>query len=92
MTVSETSTSPPPKSNTVAKKVSPLFAHRNYLFIVYYRSGEEGRDRGEGGMSKNEPGRKVTDQNKLVSLDTFANSRLKERHKWIVVDCYLEDR
>ena len=29
-------------------------------------------------MSKNEPGRKVSDQNKLVSLDTFANSVEKE--------------
>ena len=29
-------------------------------------------------MSKNEPGRKVSDQNKLVSLVTFANSVEKE--------------
>ena len=42
---------------------------------------EEGR--GEGGMSKNEPGRKVSDQNKLVSLDTFANFGQKGGPKWL---------
>ena len=42
------------------KRVSPVFAHRNYLFIVYYLSGE---GRGEGCRKMSQEGRSATKTN-----------------------------